>query len=75
MILNVEFQTGTFASNPFDEEKIDAMIKRKRKLMEEIVGVDKQHVLKTFSRHELIELLELVETNQEHPTDFDDRDS
>jgi SNF2 family DNA or RNA helicase len=59
---------GTF------EEKIDAMIKRKGKLMEEIVGVDEQHVLKTFSRHELIELLELVETNQEHPTDFDDRD-
>lgn len=45
---------GTF------EEKIDAMIQRKGKLMEEIVGVDDQHLLKTFSRTELIDLLEIV---------------
>ncbi len=57
---------GTF------EEKIDAMIIRKGKLMEEVIGVDEQHVLKTFSRSELIELLEFVDTNQEHPTAFDD---
>lgn len=59
---------GTF------EERIDAMIERKGKLMEEVVGVDDQHMLKTFSRNELIELLELVETDEEHPTDFDDGD-
>ncbi len=53
---------GTF------EEKIDAMIMRKGKLMEEVVGVDDQHLLKTFSRHELIELLELVDTGEEHVT-------
>ncbi|MBS0272690.1 MAG: DEAD/DEAH box helicase [Proteobacteria bacterium] len=59
---------GTF------EERIDAMIARKGKLMEEVVGVDEQHVLKTFSRNELMELLELVDTNQEHPAAFDDVD-
>lgn len=59
---------GTF------EEKIDAMIARKGQLMEEVVGVDDQHILKTFSREELIHLLEFVDTNQEHPTNFDDVD-
>jgi superfamily II DNA or RNA helicase len=57
---------GTF------EEKIDAMIQRKGKLMEDVIGVDDQNVLKTFSRNDLIELLELVDTSQEHPTSFDD---
>lgn len=42
------------------EEKIDAMIKRKGKLMEEVVGVDDHQILKTFSRQDLIELLNLV---------------
>lgn len=50
---------GTF------EEKIDLMIKRKSRLMEEIVRVDEQHLLKTFSRHELVELLETLDTSQE----------
>lgn len=53
---------GTF------EEKIDAMIQRKGKLMEEIVGVDDQHLLKTFSRSELIDLLEIV--NPENATEI-----
>ena len=57
---------GTF------EEKIDAMISRKGKLMEEVVGVDDQHSLKKFSRNELIELLALVDPNQDHPALFDD---
>lgn len=48
---------GTF------EERIDAMIMRKGKLMEDVVGVDDQHLIKTFTRSELIELLELVDTN------------
>ncbi len=51
---------GTF------EEKIDAMIVRKGQLMEDVVGVDDHNALKTFSRNELIELLELVDTSQEH---------
>lgn len=42
---------GTF------EEKIDEMIRRKGKLMEEVVGVDDQHLLKTFSREDLVGLL------------------
>lgn len=57
---------GTF------EERIDAMIKRKRKLMEDVVGIDDQHLLKTFTRGELIELLSLVDQSQEHPSTFDD---
>ena len=57
---------GTF------EEKIDAMIQRKGKLMEEVVGIDDQHLLKTFSRDDLIQLLELVQVDQEYPTEFDD---
>lgn|GEM_PF-282071 len=59
---------GTF------EEKIDAMIKRKEKLMDDIVEVDDQNVLKTFSRGDLIALLELVETNQDHAAVFDDKE-
>ncbi len=57
---------GTF------EEKIDAMIMRKGKLMEDIVGVDDQHLLKTFSRDELIDLLSDLRSDEEHPTHFDD---
>lgn len=46
---------GTF------EEKIDAMIERKGQLMEEVVGIDDQYHLKRFSRHELMDLLSMVE--------------
>lgn len=46
---------GTF------EEKIHLMIERKAALLEEVIGVDDHHVLKTFSRQELIALLELAE--------------
>ncbi len=45
---------GTF------EEKIDAMITRKGKLMEDIVGVDDQRLIKHFDRDEIIELLQSV---------------
>lgn len=51
---------GTF------EEKIDAMILRKGRLMEEVVGVDDQNSLKKFTRDELINLLDFVEPNEEH---------
>ncbi|MEX1013371.1 MAG: DEAD/DEAH box helicase [Waddliaceae bacterium] len=40
------------------EERIDQLIRRKGRLMEEVIGVDDQGVLKTFKREELIELLE-----------------
>ena len=50
---------GTF------EEKIDAMIMRKGQLMEDIVGVDEQDTIKVFTRSELIELLQLVDTGEE----------
>jgi len=59
---------GTF------EEKIDAMIERKGKLMEEVVGVDDQHLLKTFSRKDLVELLEFVEVNKDTPSGSHDGD-
>lgn len=41
------------------EEKIDAMISRKGKLLDEIVAADDQSVLKKFTRAELIDLLTL----------------
>jgi SNF2 family DNA or RNA helicase len=40
------------------EEKIDKMISKKGKLLEEIITVDDHSILKTFSRSELIELLQ-----------------
>lgn len=43
------------------EEKIDQLIERKGKLMEEVVGVDDDNFVKNFSRSELIELLQYVE--------------
>lgn len=52
---------GTF------EEKIDLMIERKGRLMEEVVGVDDQHALKKFSREDLIDLLSVVELGEERP--------
>lgn len=44
------------------EEKIDKMIERKSRLMEEVVGSDEQSTLKIFSREELIELLQFNST-------------
>lgn len=45
---------GTF------EEKIDSMITRKGKLMEDIIGVDDHRLLKHFNREEIIDLLQNV---------------
>jgi len=45
---------GTF------EERIDQMIANKGKLLEEVVGVDDQSILKKFTRRELGELLSLA---------------
>lgn len=47
------------------EEKIDKMITRKGRLLEEVVGSDDQALLKKFSRAELIELLSF---NDEEPS-------
>jgi len=59
---------GTF------EEKINLMIDKKGKLMETVVGVDDHNTLKTFSRDELIRLLEFVDAKDmdNHLIDFDD---
>lgn len=57
---------GTF------EEKIDEMIKRKGKLMEEVVGIDDHQTLKKFSREELMELLDFVKKDHDRPLDSDD---
>lgn len=43
---------GTF------EERIDEMIQRKGRLMEEVIGVDEENTLKKYSREELIALLQ-----------------
>lgn len=45
---------GTF------EEKIDELISRKGKLMEEVVGVDDHQIVKQFDRKEIIQLLQYV---------------
>ena len=42
------------------EEHIDALIAKKGRLMEEIVGVDDQEVIKTLDRHEIISLLQAL---------------
>lgn len=41
------------------EDRIDQMILKKGSLMEEIIGVDDHNVLKTLSRDQLIEMLQL----------------
>ena len=40
------------------EERIDAMIARKRRLLADVVAVDDPHLAKVFSREELLELLQ-----------------
>lgn len=45
---------GTF------EEKIDALILKKGKLMEEVVGVDDHEVVKQFTRDEIVQLLNVI---------------
>lgn len=49
---------GTF------EEKIDLLISKKGRLMEEIVGVDDHNIVKQFNREELIQLLQYVENEK-----------
>ncbi len=41
------------------EERIDKLITKKGDLMEEVIGVDDHQVLKSFSREELLELLQI----------------
>jgi superfamily II DNA or RNA helicase len=43
------------------EDRIDALIREKGKLMEDVVGADDQHVVKLFNRDELIKLLQVEE--------------
>lgn len=50
---------GTF------EEKIDEMIEKKGKLMEEVVGVDDQDIVKRFTKDELLDLLNFVKKGEE----------
>ena len=47
------------------EEKIDQLISRKGQLMEDVIGSDDHTVFKTFSREEIMELLQFVEKGQE----------
>lgn len=50
---------GTF------EEKIDDLITKKSKLMEEVVEIDDHRIIKQFDRQELIALLQDIEGNDE----------
>lgn len=50
---------GTF------EERIDALIEQKGKLMEDVVGVDEQQYIKQFNRKEIIQLLQDVELGKD----------
>lgn len=43
------------------EERIDQLILKKGKLMEDIVGIDDHRLLKTLTREELLSLLEMPE--------------
>jgi superfamily II DNA or RNA helicase len=43
------------------EERIDQLITRKGKLMEEVIGVDDHQIIKSFTRDELLQLLHYVE--------------
>jgi len=56
---------GTF------EEKIDLMISRKGKLMEDVVTRDDHQVLKSLDRNELIELLQFVDKAKEMAVEED----
>ncbi|MFA6914990.1 MAG: DEAD/DEAH box helicase [Parachlamydiales bacterium] len=46
------------------EERIDRMITEKGKLMEEIVTTDDHQILKSFNRHDLLDLLKTVEAGK-----------
>jgi superfamily II DNA or RNA helicase len=46
------------------EEKIDAIIRKKGRLMEDVVGTDDHNTIKTLDRDELIELLQYVDTKE-----------
>jgi SNF2 family DNA or RNA helicase len=43
------------------EERIDQLISQKGQLLEDVVGVDEQQVLKQFNREELIQLLQFID--------------
>ena len=49
---------GTF------EERIDVMIQRKGKLMEDIIGLDDHQIIKQFNRDEILELLKYIEQDK-----------
>lgn len=46
------------------EERIDKMITEKGRLMEEIVTTDDHQILKSFNRHDLLDLLKTVEAGK-----------
>lgn len=60
-------QVFKFVTKNTFEEKIDAMIRRKGQLMEDVIGVDDQLLLKKFTRDDLIDLLNItpLETEKE----------
>jgi SNF2 family DNA or RNA helicase len=42
------------------EERIDAIIARKKELMEDVVGVDDYQIIKRLTRDEIMEMLQLI---------------
>lgn len=63
-------QVFKFVTRGTFEEKIDAMITRKAKLMEDIIGADDEDVIKTLNRQEILELLRDVEIGKEDQQDL-----
>lgn len=60
-------QVFKFITKGTIEEKIDLMVQKKHKLMEEVVTSDDQDTIKTFTRQELIELFTFLPPSDEDP--------
>lgn len=62
-------QVFKFVTRGTFEEKIHRMIERKGRLMEDVVGVDDQEIIKSLSRDQILELLKDVEIGKEDQMD------
>ncbi|MCB1180452.1 MAG: DEAD/DEAH box helicase [Chlamydiia bacterium] len=62
-------QVFKFISKGTIEEKIDRMVMKKKKLLEDVVTTDDQDAIKTFSRNDLLELLTFLPYEEEENLD------
>jgi len=63
-------QVFKFVTRGTFEEKIHQMIERKGRLMEEVVGVDDQALIKSLTREDIFELLQDVELGKDDQVDI-----